>query len=283
MAFQPRFAGSPFIVSSVLEQEVMSNIAKTFLASAVLVTLPLGLAACGDDPDNKEAIAQLDEKLAGKGSDPEMNQALSDRILVDPELTDSANVTTVKQGEVPFNGKVPADNGVTGSAGSVASAEELDSASLLRAPKPTVVAAEDCKSCGSQRAATLGGLAQDQHSQRGKGTCNAKMQYGARWATRMPAEFPVYPKGRIKEAGGVDGGICDIRVATFTTSAKMQNVVDYYYTRAKKSGFTAEYQLRAGEHALGGVRNNDGGAYFITFNRHPGGGTAVDIVTNNGR
>ena len=75
----------------------------------------------------------------------------------------------------------------------------------------------------------------------------------------------------------------DIRVATFTTSANMQNVVDYYYTRARKSGFSAEYQIRAGEHALGGTRDNDGGAYFITFNAAPGGGTSVDIVANNGR
>lgn len=255
----------------------MSNIAKTFLAAAAIITLPLGLAACGDDPDNSEAIAKLDKKLAGKGSDPEMNEALSDRILVDPELTDSANVTTVREGEAPLNGKLPADKGVT------TSISELDKAKLIRAPKPTVVAAEDCESCGSKRAATLGGLANDQATQRGKGTCSAKMQYGARWATRMPPEFPVYPKGRIKEAGGVDGGICDIRVATFSTNAKMQNVVDYYYTRAKKSGYSAEYQIRAGEHALGGVRSNDGGAYFITFNRQPGGGTAVDIVANNGR
>lgn len=262
----------------------MHSIAKKILLASAALTLPLGLAACGDDVDNSEAVAQLDEKLAGKGSDPEMNEALSDRILVDPELTDSANVTTVQEAEAPLNGKIPADKGTASDAGfTTASLEELNSAKLMRAPKPTVVAAEDCKSCGSQRSTTLGGLAKDQQVQRGKGTCDAKMQYGARWATRMPPEFPVYPKGRIKEAGGVDGGICDIRVATFTTSAGMKNVVDYYYTRAKKSGYSAEYQLRAGEHALGGIRDKDGGAYFITFNKNPGGGTAVDIVANNGR
>lgn len=257
--------------------------AKTLMLTTAVLALPFTLAACGDDIDNAEAVAQLDEKLAGKGSDPEMNEALNDRILVDPELTDSANVTTVQQADTPLNGKMPADTGVAAASGSVASLEELNSAKLMRAPKPTVVAAEDCKSCGSQGATTLGGMAKDQSMQRGKGTCDAKMQYGARWATRMPPEFPVYPKGRIKEAGGVEGGLCDIRVATFTTSTEMQNVVDYYYTRAKKSGYSAEYQIRAGEHSLGGVRSKDDGAFFITFNRHPGGGTAVDIVANNGR
>ena len=245
----------------------------------VSLALAIPLAACGQATSDEVAVAELDNKLTGKGSDPAMNTALNDRILVDPELTDSANVNTVKDSDKPLSGAIPADSGYDGDA----SIEALDGAKLMRAPKPTTVANEDCTNCGSQRATTLGALAADQGVTRGKGTCEAKLQYGAGWATRMPAEFPVYPRGRVKEAGGVDGGICDIRVATFTTSANMQNVVDYYYTRARKSGFSAEYQLRAGEHALGGTRDNDGGAYFITFNAAPGGGTSVDIVANNGR
>ncbi|MEE9432954.1 MAG: hypothetical protein V3V15_01790 [Sphingorhabdus sp.] len=270
----------------------MHSITKTLLTAAAALTLPFGLAACSSEPDNSEAVAQLDKKLAGRDADPAMNSALNDRILVDPDLTDSANVTAVKPADAPLNGQTPPDNGYRGDTPgkgrgngkrAIVSAEELNNAKLMRAPKPTVVAAQDCKSCGSKRATTLGGLANDQGMQRGKGTCDAKLRYGAKWATRMPTEFPVYPKGRVKEAAGIDGGKCDIRVASFTTSAKMQNVVDYYYTRAKRSGYSAEYQLRAGEHALGGVRKNDGGAFFITFNRHPGGGTTVDIVANNGR
>ena len=243
------------------------------------LALAISLIACGQTASDEVAVAELDNKLTGKGSDPAMNTALNDRILVDPELTDSANVNTVKDSDKPLSGAIPADSGYDGDA----SIEALDGAKLMRAPKPTTVASEDCTTCGSQRATTLGALAADQGVTRGKGTCEAKLQYGAGWANRMPAEFPVYPRGRVKEAGGVDGGICDIRVATFTTSANMQNVVDYYYTRARKSGFSAEYQLRAGEHALGGTRDNDGGAYFITFNAAPGGGTSVDIVANNGR
>jgi hypothetical protein len=243
------------------------------------VALALPLAACGSAKTDDAAVADLDNKLVGKGSDPEMNAALNDRILVDPDLTDSANVNTIKAADKPLSGAVPADSGYDGDA----SIEALDGAKLLRAPKPVVVAAEDCTNCGEKRAVTLGGLAADQGVTRGKGTCDAKLQYGAGWAMRMPAEFPVYPKGRVKEAGGVDGGICDIRVATFTTSAPMQNVIDYYYTRARKSGFSAEHQIRAGEHVLGGTRDNGGGAYFLTFNPAPGGGTNVDIVANNGR
>ena len=243
------------------------------------MALALPLAGCGSDNGNEAAVAELDNNLVGKGSDPETNGALNDRILVDPELTDSANVNSVKGSDKPLSGATPAGRGYDGDA----SIEALDSAKLMRAPKATVVSTEDCTNCGERRAATLGGLAADQGVTRGKGTCDAKLQYGAGWANRMPPEFPVYPRGRVKEAGGVDGGICDIRVASFTTSAAMQNVIDYYYTRARKSGYNAEHQIRAGEHVLGGTRDNDGGAYFITFNKAAGGGTAVDIVANNGR
>ena len=243
------------------------------------MALALPLAGCGSDNGNEAAVAELDNNLVGKGADAAANGALNDRILVDPELTDSANVNSVKGSDKPLSGAAPAGRGYDGDA----SIEALDSAKLMRAPKATVVSAEDCTNCGERRAATLGGLAADQGVTRGKGTCDAKLQYGAAWANRMPPEFPVYPRGRVKEAGGVDGGICDIRVASFTTSAAMQNVIDYYYTRARKSGYNAEHQIRAGEHVLGGTRDNDGGAFFITFNKAAGGGTAVDIVANNGR
>ncbi len=253
---------------------------RRFAIAAAALALPLALSACGQKTSDEAAVAALDEKLTGQGSDPAMNTALDDRILVDPALTDSANMTNVREAEQPLNGALPADNGYEGS---VPSASDLQDTKMMSAPSPTVVAKEDCKSCGENRAVTLGGLAEDQGVKRGKGTCDAKLQYGAAWALRMPPEFPVYPKGRVKEAGGVDGGICDIRVVSFTTSAKMKDVVDYYYSRAKNARFSAEYQIRAGEHTLGGVRDADSGAYVITFNPAPGGATSVDIVANNGR
>jgi len=215
----------------------MHSVSKMTMTTAAILAMPFVLGACGSEKSNEDAVAQLDEKLVGNGSDPAMNTALDDRILVDPNLTDSANLTTVSEAAQPLNGARPAD---TGYEGSVASAKDLAGTKIIRAPKPKIVAASDCKSCGKHRAVTLGGLAKDQKIQRGarggKGTCNAKLQYGARWAARMPTAFPVYPKGRVKEAGGVDGGICDIRVVSFVTSSKMRDVVDYYYSRAKHSG-----------------------------------------------
>lgn len=248
------------------------------ILSASLLTL--SLAACGT-AENEGDVAALDEKLAGKGSDPAMNGALEDRILVDPALAESSNSNMVKAPDQPLDGSVPPDNGYEGS---TASAEELDSAKLMQAPKPRIVEAGDCRDCSTNSGGqTLEALAAEQGVKRGKGTCEAKLQYGAGWAARMPTEFPVYPKGRVQEAAGVEGGICDIRVVSFSTSASMQAVADYYYTRARRSGFTADYEIRNGENVLGGTRDNDGGAYVITLNSLAGGGTSVDIVANNGR
>lgn len=253
---------------------------KFTLALALALTAPLTLAACGAGDNNGNDVEALDAKLAGKGSDPAMNAALEDRILVDPDLTDSSNSNMVKAPDKPLDGAVPS---IDTADAPLASAEELDSAKLLRAPKPTIVSATDCTDCGANKGMTLEDLAAAQGVKRGKGTCSAKMQYGASWANRMPPEFPIYPKALVKEASGVEGGVCDIRAASFNTSADLQSVVDYYYTRARRSGYSADYELRGGEHVLGGVRDNDGGAYVIFLNRNAGGGTSVDIVANNGR
>jgi hypothetical protein len=273
----------------------MSTI-KRATALGVLAMLPLGLYACGQDVDQKKALEQLDEKLVGKASDPEMNVAVQDRIIIDPALADSANINNVKAAPEPLDGAIPANTAsesggaarslmmapASGAPVALASAE-IESKNLLRAPKPTVIKASQCKSCGAERAKTLGALADDEGVKRGNGTCNANMSYGANWANRLPADFPVYPRSRVLEAAGVEAASCNIRAVTFTTAASMQDVVDYYYTRANRGGFSAEYQLRSGEHVLGGTRDRDDGAYFITFNPAAGGGTSVDIVANNGR
>jgi hypothetical protein len=258
---------------------IKTPISRAALAVASACALSLSLAACSSDAEGDE-VAKLDEKLVGKGSDPAMNAALQDRILVDPDLAEGSNSNMVRAPDQPLDGKIAPD---TGYEGSTASAEDLGNAKLMRAPKPTVVSGEGCTDCAAAGGETLEARAIAQGAKRGKGTCEAKLQYGAGWSTRMPTEFPIYPKGRLKEAAGVEGGICDIRVVNFTTSAGRQAVVDYYYTRARRSGFTADYEVRDGEYVLGGTRDNDGGAYVITFGSLAGGGTDVHIVANNGR
>ena len=242
-----------------------------------LLALPLSLSACGSD--EAPVTDELDANLID--SDPEANVALDDRILVDPDLTDSSNNNAVQNVDGTQSAAIPADRGSSRDALTLA---EIKDAPALVAPAPTTLSPEECDNCGqNSQGVTLGARAEEQSVQRGKGGCDAKLEYGAAWANRMPAEFPVYPRGRVLEAAGVEGGLCDIRVVSFTSNVALKKIVDYYYSLARHTGYSAEYVLREGEHTLGGVRDSDGGAYVITFNARPEGGTAVDIVANNGR
>jgi hypothetical protein len=262
----------------VLNQATLKN----GLFALALGVSSLALVSCGNSDTKAKGIDALDEKLAGKGSDPAMNAALEDRILVDPELSESANSNMVKATDTPLDGAVPPDTGYEGDTS--AASEALAAAKLIRAPKPKLVADADCTTCvRTSSGQTLEDMAAMQGVKRGKGTCSDKLQYGAVWSTRMPAEFPIYPKGRVKEAGGVEGGLCDIRAVSFSTSASIESVADYYYTRAKRAGYSSDYELRKGEHVMGGTRDKDGGAFVVFLNPLPGGGTDVDLVANNGR
>ena len=260
----------------------MSNISRSLLLTAAAFALPSTLAACGSNEASEEELAQLDENLT---SDPAMNDALEDAILVDPELTDQANRNAIRGANGPADGSVPPGATYAGAAknGDAAAAASLGG-KILSAPKPRQMTSDDeCSNCAGSEGITLGAKAERQNAKRGKGTCDQKLSYNMRWANRMPPEFPVYPKANVQEAAGVDGGLCDIRVVSFSTASSIKNVVDYYYTQAKRGGFSAEYLKRGSEHVLGGTRGSDDGAFVITLNQRSGGGTAVDIVASNGR
>jgi hypothetical protein len=267
---------------------ISSRTRHSLLAGAALL-LPFAISACGSTESEKKAVAQLDEKLIGKASDSEMNVAVEDRILVDPELTQNANINAVKAAPSPLSGAVPPDTGYDGAA---ATREELKSSGNLSAPQPRAMASNS-----SERGVTLGALAEQQiaaqdmarraglsgDSASASGGGCGDISYGAAWADRLPAPFGLFPRARLVEAGGLESASCNIRAASFTTASPMQEVVDYYYNHARRAGYSAQYQTSKGENILGGTRAKDKGAYYIVFSRHPGGGTAVDIVANNGR
>lgn len=244
------------------------------LSVAALLALPLALSACGKKEEGDRDLSSLDESLTN-AEDPALRGALEGQIIVDPELADRSNSHAVRPGDRPVNGALPASIMATAYDAPIGG-------KLFRAPK--AVEAEPCPECDAQGPVTLGGLAREQAARQGQaGGCVENLKYGMGWANRLPAEFPLYPKAKLMEAAGAESANCNIRVASFVTSQPIQNVIDYYYTRALRAGFDADHRLMSGEHVLGGTRKSDDGAYFITFAAHKGGGTAVDIVANNGR
>ena len=251
---------------------------RSILIGLSVLGAPLALSACGDEPDNEAELAELDDNL----TDPEMNDALSDQILVDPELAGQANSNALREAREGANGAMPSGTpSNSAKVGKAAALAQIGKGKMLSAPKPRQMTSDDeCGGCGADAAAqpmTLGAKAE---AQRG-GTCDAKVSYDMGWAQRMPAAFPVYPRAHLKEAAGVDGGQCDLRVVSFTTPVDVQSVVNFYYTKAKRGGYSAEHLLRGEEHVLGGVRGEDDAAYVIFLNQR-GESLEVDIVASNG-
>ncbi len=147
---------------------------------------------------------------------------------------------------------------------------------LLAAPKALALEENCAGDCAAKRPVTIGALAREQT----KGSCDAKLTYSNSWADRMPAAFPVYPRATLREAAGVDGGKCNIRVVNFQTAASIQGVLDYYHTMAVRAGYTSDHRVNGNEHMLGGTK---GELAYVVMLRRDGGMTDVDIVASGGR
>jgi hypothetical protein len=138
---------------------------------------------------------------------------------------------------------------------------------LMRAPAPTVAEGAGKAGNGMTAASAQG--------------CGKNLNYSLDWAKRLPAAMPIYPEAKLIEAAGADAGQCTLRVVSFTSTAPMQTLIDWYYTQAVRSGFSSEHQIKDGDHILAGVREEDDSAYYIFF-AEKNGGVEVDLIANNG-
>lgn len=227
--------------------------------------LALALAGCGAETPQKN-LAQLDQELidGDNAVDPTLAAALEDQIMVDPALTAQANDDAVRPPARAYSAPVPAENIADAARGPAP-----DPAGLMRTPPPTPGGAID-RAEGSM---TLGALAEAQARSPG---CAAKVQYSTAWANRLPQQLPLHPQARVSEAAGVDAAACAMRIVSFSVPTPLQPTMDWYYTRAKTAGFSAEHQADGDAHALGGT----GGpfAYMVFLSPRSDGGTDVDLV-----
>lgn len=205
----------------------------------------LALAACGSG--NQNNLTEMDNSLIGNGADPALTSALEDQILVDPNLVQQTHPNTVRPPETPVQAQYPAD-GAGGNAGGAGQAR---------------VAAAGATSGAAQVSA-----------------CGVPFAYGNEWATRLPADFPAYPGGRVTEAAGSDRGDCRIRVVTFTTADPYNRVLEHYRSLADRAGFSAEQQARGGDQVLGGTKGE--AAYYLIVTPTQAG-SDVALIVNNGR
>lgn len=249
-----------------------------------VLALALATTACGPRNTEQSNLDSLDNQLADAGSgnsrDPAMVAALHDQIMVDPTLTQQANNNAVRPPAQPYSGAVPADTVTASSNAAATGAGTGVSETLKTAPAPK--ADGSCPQCEAARQSlTLGALASRQSDKRTSG-CAGEMRYSASWANRLPADLPLYPDARVSEAAGTATNGCALRAVSFATTAPLQTVIDWYYTRASGAGFSAEHEADGGQHVLGGTRGRDGAAFALFLTSRKDGGTDVDLVANNG-
>ena len=215
------------------------------LRSAAFASL-FALAACGGSGDDN--LAALDNELLANGADPALTSALEDQILVDPNLVQQAHPNSVRPPESPVQAQYPAGSAAEGARRAVAG-QSGDARISFTAGQPTA--------------------------------CGARFDYGAQWASRLPAEFPLYPGARVTEAAGNNSGNCRMRVVTFHTGDPHDRVLAHYHALAARAGFTAEQQQRGGDRVLGGVNSRTDGAYYLIVTP-AAGGSDVALIVNYG-
>lgn len=218
--------------------------------------------------------------LAGCGSgskapapgetDPALTGALGEQIMVDPEMAGEQGAA-VSAGNSAIT-IPPQDRTPEAIAAAKKQAAQAAGGALKPAPSPVQGGANTL----SQGAATAAQVAAG--AKVAKADCSKKVQYSNTWAAKLPAELPVYPRGAVQEAAGIDGQGCALRVVNFATPVSVGDVISFYYTKATSGGYGAEYRVDGTDHVLGGKK--DGRAYVVYARKLDNGLTEVDLVAS---
>jgi hypothetical protein len=218
------------------------------------------LAGCGSK----------DKAPEGTETDPAMTGALGDQIMVDPEMAGQDGAALAAN-----SGKItlpPEDRSPEAIADAKTQAAAVAGGKLLAAPQPAQGGAGALAE-GAATAAQVAAASKAAHTD-----CTTKVQYSNTWAARLPTAFPVYPRGAVQEAAGVDSDACALRVVNYATPVSPDDVISFYYTRASRSGYGAEYKMDGGDHVLGGRKGAE--AYVVYARKLDNGITEVDLVTS---
>lgn len=211
-----------------------------------------------------------DKAPTGGETDPAMSDALGDQIMVDPNMAgQDGTALAANDGKITVP---PADLTPEAIADAKQKAAAMAGGTLLAAPQPATGGAADLAESAAT-AAQIAKAAKLAHTD-----CASKVQYSNTWAAKLPAALPVYPRGAVQEAAGVDSKDCALRVVSFATPVTPQDVISFYYTKASKAGYGAEYKMDGNDHVLGGRKG--GQAYVVYARKRDGGITEVDLVTS---
>jgi hypothetical protein len=217
------------------------------------------LAGCGSS----------DSDQAERESDPALTGALEDEIMTDAELSGEAGAAAATADGIELPPEMRSPEAI---AAAKQEAAKKAGGTLQSAPQAAIGTAASLV----QGAATAARVAEQ--SKLASTDCASKVNYSASWANRLPDALAVYPRGALQEAAGADEAGCAIVVANFVTPVDARDVIDYYYTRARKAGYGAEYHVDGSEHVLGGKRGAK--VYVVSVRKQENGLTGVDVIAS---
>lgn len=222
----------------------------------------LALAACNRGGDETETMPDRD---------PAAEAALNDQIMTDPDLShqNEGNAAITIGGD---NALPRIDDSPEAIAKARAEAAALLAQGEETPPLPSPTA----------RKASLGPLAtpvQRIAALTGGQGCGPQISYSAIWAAKMPADFPVYPRGATMDAAGSLAKPCPVRSVSFLTPVPAGDVLAFYWARAQQAGFDATYTAQGDDAVVAGRK---AGAAFEARAHRQDGLTAVDLTTLGG-
>ncbi|WP_369025577.1 hypothetical protein [Qipengyuania sp. RANM35] len=221
------------------------------------------VSACGDNATGPKE---------GEAMDPASQQALNDELMTDPDLANRNEAGAALSGT--GNDAVPEiDKSTRAIEAARTRAVELvgGTANMKPAPAARQLAANapDTKAmvAAAKAAVTPGGA-----------NCADSVEYGAAWAAKLPATFPVYPRGNTQEAAGTDEGDCALRIVTFLTPVEIDEIFAFYASRATAAGYAVEHVLKGEANILSGTKGKSAVVVYAT--RLPSDVTQIDLVTS---
>ena len=228
--------------------------------SAILISLSiLAVGSCSDDPVPEPR----------KQRDPAIARALDDPLMTDPDLAsrnEGAAAITVKiDSGLPL---VEPDAEDVAAARAEAAGLTGDTAAAVPPASGTAEALPPRHTPADHLAVLADRTA-----------CRAKLDSSTIWAARMPPALPVYPRGATQAATGGEGKNCRVAAVVFTTPVPADEVVSFYWRRARSAGL-APLHLTAGEWSV--LQGARAGQAFDLRAARTGSLTTVELATVTG-
>lgn len=196
---------------------------------AILPLLCLMLVTCSDRAEPPRAV-----NLGLIAADPVVARALNDPLMTDPDLANrneaNAIIGFIDSAALPVLTATPQQLSKARNAWRL---ELLEGGRILDLPpaseRPRGIAPTKPLGPLASGAELIAALGAPDH-------CAAQLREDFAIAADLPPVAAIMPLGMVVQAGGADTAPCRIRIVRYHTAASREDVLEYYYNRAKRAG-----------------------------------------------